>query len=495
MPKRSPVASAPLQQISWECSRNHKQTLFLSCPAEEIFFGGQAGGGKTDALIMSGIGPPDNCMFTNPHWKVLCLRRTFPELERSIIFRTLELFHGKARYDGQKHRWTFPLGGIFQFGHIKNDDDVVKYQSAEYNRLLVDELTHFTERMYLYLFSRIRSPHPSIKCKIRTASNPGGLGHGWVKKRFIEEKEPYKFYEERVMIDNQEQVWRKCFIPSGVDDNRYLMDNDPGYKQRLMMLPDIERRALLYGDWDIYKGQFFTEFSEDNISDEFEIPSDWPIWVAMDWGYATKCAVGFFAEDPETGMIYLWQELYLSKVQAETVGSMIMETLGNRRDNVVAMYSDKRITLKGEDGAGISTQERFATSGCFFQLANDDRVAGWHRLRELFLRDREGRVKFKVFRNCANFIRIMPEQIHDEHRPEDLDKKGEAHLADMARYYAIMRKALVVASPIEVFDHMQSNPRTGYIGVGSDEGRLKDRIKRLPGLKRNKNYFLDKVPE
>lgn len=481
------------RQVEWECSENERQQFFLACPADEILYGGSAGGGKSDALIISSTGYSQNGVFDNPNWKALLLRRTFPELEKSIIRRSQYLFHGKGKYDANKHSWDFrPNGGILDFGHIKNDDDVVKYQSAEYNWIGFDELTHFSERMYLYLFSRLRTTDKTIHCKIRTATNPGGLGHSWVRKRFIVDKEPNLIYEnEMTLPDGTKTSWSRCFIPSTVYDNKYLMKANPNYIRVLEELPDKEKRAFLYGDWEIFSGQFFQEFCEEHICDDFNIPVDWPQWVSMDYGFQSKCSIGFYTYDKGSDIFYRWSELYITKILPDRLAEMIKSVLGNRFTNLCGRYADKRILIKDEE-TGISTREKFSMQGIYFSLANDDRIEGWRRVRDLLAKDKEGKVHFKVFRSCKNFIELIPQMIHDENNVEDMEKQGETHIADELRYFAISRKSTESSREIFTMD-LITNPITGYISGVNAEDSLLSHIQRLPGLVKGKNYFYDRI--
>lgn len=466
--------------------------LFLSCPADEVLIGGAAGGGKTEALLISGLGNGDVNIFNNPNWKTLYLRRTFPELENSAILRSQSLFSGKARYDQVKHRWTMPQGGIYQFGHIKNEDELHKHHSAEWTRIIFDELTTFSERMYLYLFSRLRSRDERVKPKLRSGTNPGNLGHAWVKKRFIESKKPYEIYHNKVTLpDGQETDWSQCFIPATVFDNKFLMKSDPLYVRRLMELPEIEKQALLYGNWDIFSGQFFPELSEDHLIDDFAIPQDWPVWCSMDWGYMTKCAVLFWTHDALTNTTYCFREMYLHKIQAEVVAEMIKTSLGPLFPNLRGLYTDKRVLVKGEDGMNISTREKFQFRGVYFQIVDDSREEGWHRLRELLMKDKEGNCRLRIFRCCVNLVRTMSEMVFDPNNPEDLDKRAEAHLPDAARYFAITRHPS--GDPAERSRPLEFSSITGYIGGRGDERPLREQIRRLPNLDRTKNYFLDRA--
>ena len=171
--------------------------------------------------------------------------------EKSLIHTSLQIIpKDLGRYNDGKKRWTFVNGSIIDFGYCENENDVTKYQSAEYGFIGFDELTHFTEFQYTYMLSRLRSTVEGVWPRMRAATNPGGIGHAWVKKYFIDPAPP-------------ETVWTtdegltRCFIPATVYDNPYLMEADPGYIRRLESLDEDSKRALLYGDWDVFAGQAF----------------------------------------------------------------------------------------------------------------------------------------------------------------------------------------------------------------------------------------------
>ena len=246
----------------WKASPG-PQTAFLQCPADECLYGGAAGGGKSDALLAEALRQVEN-----PQYRALILRRTFPELEQAkgLIDRSKQLYpHLGATYSEMRHRWTFPSGALIDFGHMQRPDDRYKYQGSEYAYIAFDELTHFTEAQYLYLFSRCRAAAGSdLRCYMRAGTNPGGIGHEWVKKRWgawLDKKHesPAEAGELRwyARIDDSDtQVERshpdaksRTFIPARVADNPYLAGTD--YERNLRMLQMVERMRLLGGDWDV----------------------------------------------------------------------------------------------------------------------------------------------------------------------------------------------------------------------------------------------------
>jgi len=238
-----------------------RQEAFLRSPAYEVLFGGAAGGGKSEALLAGALQFVDN-----PHFRGLVLRRTFADLERSLIDRSrgmFRLFCPEAEYNETKKVWRFPSGAQLYFGHLEHEKDKFAYQSAEFSYIAFDELTHFTETQYTYLLSRARSSK-GLGVYIRTATNPGGDGHAWVMRRWAPWLDPTspvragpgeilgyrngddgELYQRRVT----EHGLSRVFIPARVQDNPYLLLNDPQYVERLRGLDPVTRAQLLEGDW------------------------------------------------------------------------------------------------------------------------------------------------------------------------------------------------------------------------------------------------------
>jgi hypothetical protein len=240
-----------------------KQKLFISATASEVLFGGAAGGGKSygqtvDAFLFA---------LKYPGSKQLLLRRTFAELDKSLIRTVLSWYPRKVfSYNSSSHTGKFSNGSVLDFGYCASENDVYQYQSAEYDVIRFDELTHFTEMQYVYLISRVRGSNGFPK-QIKSSTNPGGVGHSWVKNRFVDPSPPNTQF---VGSDGMSRI----FIPSLLTDNTFLMSSDPDYQRRLEALPDSEKRALLYGDWDIFEGQYFEEFNRDiHVCAPFQIPN------------------------------------------------------------------------------------------------------------------------------------------------------------------------------------------------------------------------------
>ncbi len=281
-------------------SVTRRQNAFLNADAFEVLYGGAAGGGKSygqlvDALVYA---------LKYPGSKQIIFRRTLPELEKSLIRTALSIYPKDIfNYQRAAHTGTFVSGSLIDFAYCDNENDVYKYQSAEYDVIRFDELTHFTESMYIYLISRCRGANDYPK-HIKSTTNPGGVGHSWVKSRFID-------------IGRSDTVHTvggttRIFIPARITDNKFLTEKDPEYIKRLQNLDERDRRALLDGDWDITEGRFFTSFNRNiHICHPFIIPSEWNRYIAFDYGLdmlaAYKIAIDF------NGRAYVIDEVYTGK--------------------------------------------------------------------------------------------------------------------------------------------------------------------------------------
>lgn len=238
------------------------QTRFLSLTCREALFGGRAGGGKSSGLLADATRYIGRGYGSN--YSALLLRRTFPDLEKSLIEKSLALYpRFGAKYNSQKKQWRFPGGESIWFGHLEHEKDIIQYQSAEFQFIGFDELTHFSESQYLYLFSRLRSS-VGIPLRMRAGTNPGGDGHEWVFKRFgywLDPERPIKAKPGEVIYiitseDGVETVVPKgtpdavsrCFVPAGLSDNPYI-DADGEYRRNLQQLDRVTRERLRDGNW------------------------------------------------------------------------------------------------------------------------------------------------------------------------------------------------------------------------------------------------------
>lgn len=282
------------------------QTNFLATPAFEALFGGAAGGGKTDCLIMDAVR-----QVAHPRYRAVIFRRTMTELADADgpIQRSHEWFPalGGVWREGKK-MWFFPSGAQIYFHHMEHEEDCYKYQGAQYQFIGFDEVTHFTLKQYLYLFSRCRTTQGSgLQTYIRAATNPGGVGHAWVKERFIDRGISNRIGYFLKIGDVDTEVppgtfgaKSRIFIPATVKDNPRITQE---YIDNLMLLDPVERDRLLKGDWDAeYKERIYDNFTSDNISAEADYDPAYPIeWFADD-GYHHPRVILLAQERPLFGI-------------------------------------------------------------------------------------------------------------------------------------------------------------------------------------------------
>ncbi len=406
-------------------SVTRRQKAFLDASETEVLFGGAAGGGKSYGQLI------DALLFALRHRgsRQLLLRRTYPELERSLIRVAQGLYpRSLFTYRSSEHSGRFYNGSILDFGYCASDGDVYQYQSAEYDVVRFDELTHFTEFQYLYLISRVRGANGFPK-QIKSTTNPGGIGHAWVKERFVD---PAPAGEPFLGSDGS----RRIFLPARIEDNRFLLSADPDYRRRLEALPMEERRALLFGEWNLFAGRFFSEFSYDlHTVDPFPIPKEWRRYRTLDYGL-DRLAVLWIALSPE-GKIYVYRELCESDLVISAAAERIRAATPEGEE-IYATLAPPDLFGRGQE-SGRSRALLFREGGVPFVRTSNDRLSGWMAVKELLRRDRDGRPRLSVFRTCRELIRCLPMLLSDPLRPGDVLTEPHAitHAPDALRGFAV----------------------------------------------------------
>lgn len=387
----------------WEPFKRQEDFLSLPYSIFEGLYGGAAGGGKTETLLMIPIVcryDDLHSFYEHPRFKMLFLRRTYPELDKEVVPRSHDLGFGSiGSYQDMKKRWTFNSGAILQFGHCEHEKDVFKYDTSEYNVIAFDELTSFTESMYMYLaMTRCRSAVPGLPAFVRAGTNPGNIGHGFVRKRFVEPApKGYTLIRERRILHGKEVEVKRIFIPSKAQDNPHLMKEDPGYLARLNSLPDAERAAKLEGDWWTFSGQVFEDWRVQPFPDEpknaqhvispFKIPDYWTRVLSIDWGYSAQTCAGWYAINPlpltwpeGPGQIIKYREYVCAKTKISTWASDIARlSEGEQLSDVVLDPS-----AWGNRGDEFTIAEQFYQhSGLRPRRADNDRIGGKQLLQDL----------------------------------------------------------------------------------------------------------------
>ena len=394
------------------------QHRFMVAREDEILFGGAAGGGKSYGQLVDAF----YYALKYPGSRQLLLRRTLPELENSLVRTAEELYpRGVYRYLSSRHTGYFENGSILDFGYCDSERDVYRYQSSEYDVIRFDELTHFSESMYLYLQSRLRGAKPYPR-QMKCTTNPGGVGHEWVKRRFVDPAPPNTTI--------QDAFGSRRFIPARVQDNRFLMEGDPNYISRLQRLPERERRALLEGDWDLTEGRFFTRWDRAiHVVEPFEIPAHWRRHFALDYGLDMFAGL-FAAEDPQ-GIFYIWRELYEPGLIVSEAASRIKEAY----EGTCPHYAPPDLWSRQKD-SGRSIADLFRENGVVLTRVSANRSAGWAALNE-WLQPEKGRgPRLRIFSTCRNLIRCLPSLQWDPTHPGDCRTEPHelTHAPDALRY-------------------------------------------------------------
>jgi hypothetical protein len=464
------VASDTITAGRCDLSLWPKQTVALRTSATEVLYGGAAGPGKSHLLRVAGI----TWAAEIPGLQVYLFRRQSPDLVKNHIqgphgFRVLLagwVASGHCQIvDNEIRFWN---GSRIYLCHCKDPDDIYNYQGAEFHVLLIDELTHFTDEMYRFLRSRVRAPGLKLPAKyaglfprIICGSNPGNIGHGWVKAAWIDLLQPF---EVRRMERSEGEMLRQ-FIPALLEDNPSMAVDDPGYEGRLYgMGSDSLVRSMRFGDWDTIEGAFFDTWRRSlHVLPPFVWPKHWTRIVSHDWGSARPSSTGFWVvagEDfvtpdlerrrvliPKGAMIRVG-ELYTTvkpgsnkgiKKKAEAIARMILKAappsfVKNQKGRVVLAVDDAVADPScWIENGGESIAERMANEGVDFRQADNKRVPGWNQLTGRF-EGEDDRPMIYCFSTCLDSIRTIPVLQHDEHKIEDLNTKQEDHAADDWRY-------------------------------------------------------------
>lgn len=422
------------------------------CP--ELFYGGAAGGGKSDFLLGDYLQDVETYAEA---WRGVLFRRTFPELEE-LIARSLEMYpQTGGEWFEQKRLWKWPNGATLKMRYCETDRDVTRYQGHQYTWIGWDELTQWASLFcYRYLRSRLRSAHKVDTKRMRGAANPGGAGHQAVRSYFIDPA-PGGY----VPILDADTGQERIFIPARLEHNEILLRNDPGYEGRLRGVgSETLVKALLHGDWNVVDGAFFNEWlSARHVVRPFTIPEGWVRFASMDWGSAKPFSVGWWAvvsDDYPTptgvlprGCLVRYREWYGMKPGEPNIGlklhaGEVAEGIKKRETGEKVSYRVIDPAAFAENG-GPSIAETMRKAGVFFRPADNSRVAkhgaigGWDQLRGRLAGDGDGNPMVAFFSTCVDSIRTIPTLQHDRSRPEDLGTTAEDHAADDVRYAVMSR--------------------------------------------------------
>ena len=398
-----------------------KQKEFLSAKTRYVAFGGARGGGKSFAVRLKAV----VLALRYPGIRMLLVRRTHPELLENHIKPLCEMTVGYAKYRDTDKTLTFITGSTLKFGYCDAENDVLQYQGQEFDVIFVDEATQLTENQYNWIRACLRGVNDFPK-RMYLTCNPGGVGHGWVKRLFV---------DRDYTADEKPEDY--TFIKSRVYDNQALMDSDPDYVRTLETLPPDLRKAWLDGDWDLFAGQYFSEWRRDvHVLDTVpEIPGHWTRVIAMDYGLDMLAVVWAAFDEDGRGIVY--KELCRSDLPVQEAADAILDacTAEEKRGAVADVYAPPDLWARSKD-TGKSIDELFWERGVHFIKADNNRVAGWMNLHD-WLRKADDGVPFLRFApNCTECIRCIP--LLQYAKNNSLDTATEphdiTHAPDAVRY-------------------------------------------------------------
>lgn len=451
------------QRIIWQ-PQPGPQAALIACPVFEVFYGGARGGGKTDGVLGDWIA---HQQAVGRHAIGVFFRRSLPQLSEAIA-RAHELYTPLgARWNEQKKRFLFPNGARLAFRFLERDRDAENYQGHSYTRVYIEEVTNFPLPAPIdKLRATIRSAHvQQTALGMRLTGNPGGPGHNWVKKRYIDPApNGYEIIKERLR-DPFTGEWReteRVFIPSKLSDNRLLMEQNPDYALQLQLSGSKQLvKAWLFGLWDVVDGAFFAEFDPavhilpDELIDR--IPSHTMVFRAMDWGYARPFSVGWYAvSDGSWGLprdalvkIQEWYGWTGQPNEGIRLDAALVAEGVRERDEALRRNFGLRVRYGVADPSifirdGGPSIAEMMIKHVTWARADNKRVPGWQNVRRR-LRVQDGKAMLYFLESCTESIRTLPSLQHSERDPEDLDTDGEDHAADEIRYACSSRPFTVDA--------------------------------------------------
>lgn len=398
-----------------------KQEEFFRASTTRIAYGGARGGGKSWAMRTKFI----LLALSKKGIQILLLRRTFPELRENHIIPLQKALHKIAVYKESTKEFTFKNGSRIKLGYCQNEADILQYQGQAYEVIGMEEATQFTYMQYIALTesNRLSGNVKDFTPRMYFTCNPGGIGHEWVKRLFID-----RSYTENENPDDY------TFVPSTVYDNEYLISKNPEYVRTLEALPPLRRKAMLYGDWDAFEGQYFPEFSrEKHVCRPFNIPDEWNRFIAFDYGLdMTACL--WFASPPDRKRVYVYRELYRPNLILSEAAKEIIRLTGEEKLRRAVASPDLAGRRQDSGKTGFDVMASAGLVGV--TPANNNRIAGWRVIRELLREDEEGVPKILFFENCLNLIRTLPRLTFDDRIPEDVSLTPHelTHAPDALRY-------------------------------------------------------------
>jgi hypothetical protein len=414
-----------------------RQTLFHTASADEKLYGGAAGGGKTAAIVAECV----TLALEYPGIPINMFRRTRPELNKTIkpeitrqcanYIRAKQMWwQTSSNSEGEGNSYVFANGSRITLNYLDNESDMYRYQGAQMPIIAVDELTQFPQAWIEYLITRNRSPIAEWPVFFMAGTNPGGIGHGWVKSRFIDPAPPGQRFNVTLPDGN---IRTRIFIPAKLDDHpdeRFRRD----YNKVLQATSNPQlRRALREGNWDLFAGQVFTEFMRDfHTCDPFHIPDHWQRWRCMDYG--NHNSVFWLARSPITERIYVYREYCTQQFVSVGEKSRNIKQFENSENISYGLADPALWNGQGDHESGDSLATMFAREGVSWMPANNDRMAGLAAVHEFLSIQKDGWPKLIIFNTCTSLILTLPALPYDKIKVDDVDTHADDHDYDALRY-------------------------------------------------------------
>ena len=443
------------------------QTDFLASSEREVLYGGAAGGGKSFAMLADPLRG-----LSNPNFSGLLVRHTTEEL-RELIQKSQELYPKAIpgiKWSERKSQWVSPKGGRLWMSYLDRDLDVMRYQGQAFNWIGFDELTQWsTPYAWDYMRSRLRSADQSLGLYMRATTNPGGAGHQWVKKMFVDPSPPNNsFWATDMETGNViafpqghsregQPLFRRRFIPANLFDNPYLAESGD-YEAMLLSLPEHQRKQLLEGNWDVAEGAAFPEFDRTkHVVEPFKIPNNWRRFRACDYGYGSYSAVVWIAITPSEQLV-IYRELQVSKVLAVDLADRILQLEAEDGTIQYGVLDSSLWHKRGDTGPSLA--EQMIVRGCKWRPSDrsrGSRIAGKNELhRRLQVDEYTEEPRLVIFNNCTNLISQLPSLPLDKKNSEDVDTNAMDHMYDALRYGIMTRPRSTI------WDYNPVNQRTGF---------------------------------
>lgn len=386
---------------------NEKQKEFFASRAKYTAYGGARGGGKSWALRRKLVAM---CLrYSGLH--CLLIRRSLSELRTNHTLPFLREYGSLMSYSATDSCLRFKNGSRIDLGYCASDRDVLRYQGQEYDVIAIDEATQLSEYRFSIFKACLRGAN-DFPHRMYLTCNPGGIGHSWVKRLFIDKK--YRFGETP---DDY------AFIPAQVYDNEALLQKDPDYVKALESLPPKMRDAWLYGRWDIFEGQFFPEFDPSTHTiDRIPNARFTSCFASMDYGF-DMLAVLLFGVD-SSGNVYVLDECCVSGLTLSEAAYRVVELCRARRVSFVVSSPDLWNRRQDSGRSGFEIMQSIPHMPPMIP-ADDRRVQGWRVVREYLSPPSEGSPTLRIYRGCRELIRCLPSLLYDKKRAEDAS--GEPH--------------------------------------------------------------------